>query len=220
MLRRGSGTQGPPLGPNESIDTPEKDLLEYVDVFYKRLWLIMGIFLLCVILAYGYAKSVKPIYRSDATLEVLKSNQESIKTIGEQLEKGLNLDEAFATEAEILRSRSLAKRLVAQIDVAHLREFITSSDSNILRRIRNRQEVVANPKIQESQTEGDSAEDKLVNAVLSRVSARRQGRSRLLKVSFEAHDPMVARELLQQYITMYPTASYAMYCWVGGFTWK
>ena len=93
------------------------DLVEYWRSITKRKWSILGLVVLVGVLATLTAYSLRPSYRSTATLliEQGKSKVVSIEEVYSGMGSGLT--QYFQTQAEILKSRELARKVVERLNL-------------------------------------------------------------------------------------------------------
>jgi len=186
--------------PEEQHDT----LRDYVAIVLRRKWVISAVLVMALAIAALYNHIAIPIYCAVATIEVGQDAPNSIKTLGENLAHPLGQSETYATESEILKSRVIAGALVKRLDLGASPEFARAMTTGFANH------AIASAKAwlglddhpPEGLTEKQSA-DALVDGVLARISVQRQRTSRLLKVSMEATDPELARQLLSAYLDIY-----------------
>ncbi len=202
--------QGPEAPYNETNEPAwadkETSFADLALVIRKRIWVLTGVFLLVLVLGVWYASTRVPIFRSEATVKVGQEHKESFKNLGEAaVANWWNQDEVYATEAEILRSRPIAEALVETVDLMQYDEFSRSERPSLINSlvalaasyVGLGQEGAAQPATEETRKRA------LANGILSRVSARRQGKTHMLRLGMEAKDPVVAKELLEGYLTLY-----------------
>ena len=81
---------------------------------YRHKWAILALGVLAGIIAYFYASSLPPIYQANATL-LIESEDANIVSIQDVYSTGYRGYEYRQTQFELLRSQSLAERVVRQL---------------------------------------------------------------------------------------------------------
>jgi len=183
-----------PLLRPETVEMRESpDLLAYWRVIRKRRWTIVTLFsVLFTIVLLGTLKQ-KPIYRARALLEIEKENP-NILTVQELFALETVSDTYLETQYKILRSETLARRVIDQFGLDRLTEF--------------------NPRAgRRSQTDADGAslpqtfvagatdrDPRGYQIALARFNDRLTvdpiKRSRLVEISFESENPELAARVV------------------------
>jgi len=181
---------------------------DYLAVIRKRMLLAATMSLLVVAIAAAYTFTRTPVYRSEAAIEVGQESKDSIKTLGENISQtfgGTSQLESYATESEILKSRSIVTALIARMKLDQSPEFAAPLENDLLDSLANLADRYFGGVPWHSPTPLTDADKKhqLTDAVLKRISAVRQGQSRILRVGLEARDPVLAKDLLQACIDIY-----------------
>jgi len=189
-------------------EEPSYSLNDYIGIILKRKRAAVLVFLVVLGLAAVYTYTSTRIYRSEATLEIDKDNVNSINNIGEALSPVWAQAETFSTQTEILRSRNLAEKLLDRMKLGDTPEFTPQEPSFFVAILdRALSWVSPPPAVQHSDNYEKSRDairkDQLVQSISSRVSAKRETNSRLLRVSMEAKDPEFGQKMLQNYIDIY-----------------
>lgn len=193
----------------------EKGVKDYLDVVLRRKWVVLAVFALIAVLAAAYAYELTPIYSSHATVEIGAEQKHPIKNIGEAFFRNWLQAEVYSTQMQILGSRSLAAAVVDRMNLAETPEFqsplsgedpsfksvldkLKSSVKSFLGRYLGGKPPSTRPK----ETK-ESRKNALINDFLSRVSTERPADSRLIKLGMLARDPVMAKELLTNFIDLY-----------------
>jgi capsular exopolysaccharide synthesis family protein len=150
------------------------DVTEYWRIIVKWRWLILAITVACLLAAVLISLLMTPLYRATATLEV---NPEGVQVVqmGDVQSMGMD-DRAFlATQAGLLRSRTLAARVARSVNLAGHEAF---ADPGVSRAAREEQAIA-----------------KLVKSV--KIQPERE--SRLIAVSLETPEPELSARLANSY---------------------
>ncbi len=177
----------PPTVHPETLEMAESaNLLAYWRVLRKRRWTILTIvFVLFTIVLLGTLKQ-KPIYEAKALLEIEKEHP-NLVSLHDLFELESVSDTYLETQYKILRSDSLARRVIGQLHLDQLEEF----NPGVTRRVKQGQAGTA------SEQEGDR---KGVQAALARfhdgLAVDPVKRSRLVDIRFESQDPALAARIV------------------------
>jgi polysaccharide biosynthesis transport protein len=90
------------------------DVLEYWRAISKRRWSIVSLAVLVAILTALVAFSIRPTYRSTATL-LIEPGKTKVLSIEEVYSKGLTDRDHYYTQVEILKSDELARRVIEKL---------------------------------------------------------------------------------------------------------
>ncbi|MFQ5926343.1 MAG: GumC family protein [Terriglobia bacterium] len=198
------GRRSPLPASYETVEMEEAlDLRAYWRVLRKRRWTILTMcFVVFAVVLIGTLKQ-KPVYQARALLEIQKENP-NVVTMQElfQLERVSNT--YLETQYRILRSDSLARRVVEQLALHKLEEFNpTGSD------LRSRkQKTRTPPQTFAVGAAGSEEHDKeayrtAVASFRSRLDIKPIQSSRLVAVHFESHDPTLAARVVNALASNY-----------------
>lgn len=189
------------------IPAEENGPASYMETILRRKRIAIIVLATVFIGSIVYTFLVDPVYRSTATLEIEKETGASLSSIGESLTQGLTgvgENEIFATQIGIIKDRSMADELIRRQNLAESPEFKAPSSwlSEILDGIHNEiASLIGNDTSGVSRA--DRENETLIDKVQERISARRDGQSRLITVAFDATTPRLSQKLLQTLIELY-----------------
>ncbi|MGB6066789.1 MAG: polysaccharide biosynthesis tyrosine autokinase [Desulfomonilaceae bacterium] len=188
-------------GSNDIGDDSAISLRDYIGVVIRRKWVALAAFVVIISISIAYTYTATPVYRSVATLEFeQKKPKQEDRVYGSpdyDQYKGY-----LATQLEILKSRSLAKGLVAKMNLSNSPEFMSSNG----RIGRLRSALLLWFRISDPHANAKNAApsvNRVANAVLARVSVKPIKTSNLASVSMDAKSPAVAQEMLGNYLDLY-----------------
>src|SRR5205085_4251039 len=104
-------------GQDESLN-----IVEYWRAITKRRWGILGLTLLLSVIAALIAFSLRPTYRSTATL-LIEQGKSKVVSIEEVYSQGLIQREYYQTQVEILKSEELARKVVKRLSLTTHPDF-------------------------------------------------------------------------------------------------
>ena len=175
----------------EHTQKKRSSLRELAYVFFRRKWVIMGLFLATVIPVTVYTFRIPPSYVAKSRL-LIKPGRENIYVSPVGHPAGTHpptivqrVAEIITSEIEILKSRILVRRAVEQIGIASLFPRMLPESS-----------VVADAK-------ASARVEAAVNRALASLSARRMRDADIIEVAFKSDDPDVSANFLTVLIDRY-----------------
>jgi len=165
-----------------------RDLLLYWRSIYKHKWSIAGLATAIAVLAQVIVSLMTPIYRSTVTL-MLEQNKAKFVSI-EEVYSGVTTNrEYFQTQAEILKSRTLAARVVAKLDLVNHPEFDPRrQEPTMWQQMLRQLGIGAERSAADAQWTQEALQSAVLGKFLGRLSVEPMRMSQLIKVSFESAD--------------------------------
>ncbi len=106
-----------PLG-GERDDDDAIDLREYWHILLKRRWVVFWFFVVVVVAAAVITAMMTPMYQAQLTLQIERDTLKVTQFEGvTPTETGWNSNQFYRTQYELLKSRSLAERVVQDLDL-------------------------------------------------------------------------------------------------------
>lgn len=198
-----------PVNEPQSMSLPQEkaqfaDLLEYWMTISKRKWDILGLTLAIVVLTMLVVSSIKPTYRSTATL-LIEANKNKVVSI-EEVYGGISSDrEFFQTQVEILKSRELAEKVAVKLKLATHPEFDPrQQEPPFWKRWLASAGITAErfgfDEAEQKTPAAQAADNKgITGAVRGRLEVQAVRGSQLIQVSFVATDPELAAKVANAY---------------------
>src|SRR3546814_745288 len=91
-------------------------------MFWRRKWMILAIVVVVTAIAYFLIDRLTPIYSAEAVVQLRQREIQALP--GDPMFQGMKQDELFIrSEVEVLRSRSLARRVVQDLSLTEDPEF-------------------------------------------------------------------------------------------------
>lgn len=182
-----------PFAPSVENDEPESriDWASYGRSIWKRRWRIGPLVVLATLIAYLYAQSVTPIFRSTSTL-LIESGKAKMVSI-EEVYNGVSQDrEYYQTQVEILRSRDVAKRTVIETKLWDEPEF---DPRKPVRSWQGKVKDYFDPPAKPPEWTQERLAEATVGKFLSAVTIDPVRLSQLVRISFDAADPELAAKV-------------------------
>lgn len=198
--------------PIRSISSDSSDVINLGQLFgvlWRGKWLIGLITAICVILATYYAFAIAtPLYRSSAVV-ILETDQQSVVDL-QSVVGGISGDtSAVNSEVEVLRARSLMEKVVARLDLTNDPEFNADlREPGLRKRIRDRIEASifgdmnAIPALNGPDAERRQL-DRVVNALLERLTIRNLPLSLVFSITAETTDPIKSALIADTVVELY-----------------
>ena len=184
--------QLPAFTPIQGEPTPP-DVVRYLRTLNRYKWGILLVVIAVGMLAAMYASSLRPIYRSTATVMLEMGKPKVIST--QELFEAYNgtTRDYFLTQFEIIKSRELAERLVRTMQLTKHPEY----DPRRQAKPWYADWVPAQflPAAPGSAPSGEADEDSVVAQVMGGISLQPLKNTQLVKLSFDSHDPVLAERV-------------------------
>ncbi len=176
------------------------DLRMYALTLRKHRWIIMLFTALCVAAAIWVVNGMTPIYRASAQL-LIESKSTNTVAIQDLFDGSRKDADYYYTQYEVLKSRRLARRVMEKLNLFKHPEFHLPGDANavLAPQIGDQMGTSAFSDVVEfgmDAAEPETVEEQLaVNRFLSRLSVDPLKRTKLVTISFESSDPVLAAQV-------------------------
>jgi succinoglycan biosynthesis transport protein ExoP len=183
------------------------DLRDYLGVIRKRKWTIITVFMVMVITVTIHAFTATPVYEAATRLIIDKENP-NVVSIQEVMAVDASGTDYYQTQYKIIESRTVARDVIRRLNLQESLEFFPKPKddliSNLKRSIREtvsfwKESITSLLKTEEIPPEGLQTPDSdfnLVSAFIGRMDVRPIRNSRLVDVSFQAKDPVLATKIV------------------------
>jgi len=180
------------------------DLREYWSVVHRHIWGIIGLSLTLTLLTIVFVNSLEPVYKASTSI-LLETQEANVVSIEEVYGINNNTD-YFYSQLEIIKSRSLAAKVVKKLNLTTHPEFdprqqkepvIKFSISTFIKELIT-DLLPESMKDNESGIELTEAEEEalifqsVTAMVMSQVSVEEHGKSLVVSISFTSKSPEVA----------------------------
>lgn len=185
----------PSANPGDSIQTRspflaldlmprEPHLLDYLLVLRKHQWLIM-FFLLAVVSIVTIATfRMKPIYQATARVEIDRENNNAMHFADAEQDDGyFDLEDYITTQSKILQSETLAMMTVKSMGLDRLPQYGGQPGKPV-----------------KASAENSLVRPAALGAFLGGLSVKRVPNSRLLDVTYESTDPVLAARIVNAHL--------------------
>ena len=181
------------------------DLQEYAKILRKHRWLILFTTATLTSLAAFIVSDMTPVYKATSTL-LIETQQTNPMNIDELIGIDTSNNEYYQTQFEVLRSKTLAKRVVEEMGLYDHPDFTNDSDDFVFSS--NNQSLDNSIDSAEPAVEAQSLRNQLVvNRFIKRTTITPIKNTKLVRISFESSDRIfaarVANKIADTYILNY-----------------
>jgi len=163
------------------------DLRRYFWILVRHRWVLLGVVAVFVCLGFLFTFLSTPIYSASATIQI---DREPAKVLNmEEVQADLGSEVAFyATQYEILKSRSLAEKIVAKFSVNELQQFTQDDVQSPWSRLTQAFRKILHPGSEvdeQGNTDVAALQRDAAYRLLDGLSVQPVGTSRVVRLSFE-----------------------------------
>jgi capsular exopolysaccharide synthesis family protein len=188
------------------------DLRDYLRVLSKRRWTIAAVFALVLLTVAVITFTSTPIYQSTARVVIEKENP-NLVSVQEVMAVDATGSDYYQTQYKIIESRAVAREVIRRLDLANSGEFSPEADDDFVSQAEAWVKGAITGTIdwvlgvlgisQEGPVDAAAPDTKMVNAFIERVSVQPIRNSRLVDVSVEAKDPVMAAKMANEVVRAY-----------------
>ena len=172
--------------PNWELSPREPHLYDYLLILRKHQWLILSFVLAVVTIVSVATFKMQPVYVATARIEIDRESSNILPFQGnDAYDAAMDLDNYIETQSKVLTSETLALQTIRNTGLSARPEFSGSSGPS---------EAVAIGSLANQRRPPELAE------FLGSLSVRRVPTSRLLDVSFESTDPILAAKIVNAHL--------------------
>jgi capsular exopolysaccharide synthesis family protein len=181
-------------------------LRDYLRVVWKRKWTAISVFIVLVTLVTMKTFQMSPVYKVTVRILINKENP-NVVNIQEVLAVNAADADYYQTQYEILRSPSIALRVIDLLDLKDSPEFQPSKGGlldNILNGLQGWISKLG-PQAVDDVTDAAPSDDsnRLLKVYRGRFQVEPVVGSRLVDISFLSHDPKEAAEIIDTHAKVY-----------------
>jgi len=174
------------------MDTGEIDLRKYLDIIIRRRWTVISVTIIAVAITMIISLVMRPVYTARGTVMIEK--EPNILSFEDIFQIETFRDDYFQTQYKLLQSRTLAERTIDRLKLWEKEEFASRKSLT--------SDELKNPVFRR----------KLVDRFLDRLEVKPIRMTRLVEVTFKAHDPVLAGDcvnaLFDSFVDMNVEAKY------------
>jgi len=168
------------------------DLLNYWRALVTRRWTILAILVTSMAVTLIWTLKQTPIYQASTTIEIDRDTPD-VLPFKDAYEAQTAADDTLHTEFEVLRSRTLARRVIEQLHLDNSEEFKTG-EQDIVTSFMNAVKGLV-PTSKPGSQESDALRP-MVDSYLKRLNVSPVRLARLVTVTYESKDPELAARVL------------------------
>ncbi|MFO7984521.1 MAG: exopolysaccharide transport family protein, partial [Desulfatiglandaceae bacterium] len=190
-------------------------LRDYLQLILKRKWTVITVFFIIVVTVAIHAFTATPVYEATTRLVIEKENP-NVVSIEEVMSVDSSGTDYYQTQYKIIESRTVAREVIKRLKLGESEEFFPAAKedlvSNFIRSIRNtvsswRNAIISLLRSEDpGMSEGFQAyepDSALVSRFIDRIAVKPIRNSRLVDVSFQAEDPVLAAKIANTLTSAY-----------------
>ena len=201
LERVNHGASAYPVEDREAVP----DLLEYWRVIRKRYSTVLVALLVVLMIGLFATFRGKPVYEARALIEIQKENPD-VPTLQELFQIEGVSDAYIETQNRILKSENLARRVITQLGLEKLPEFMRRSGSWQIAREKPATEPLR-AEFGISSAADKTVPEEVLKNFEERLTVEPVKRSRLIEVTFESNDPNIAAQVVNTLTSAYIDAN-------------
>jgi len=188
-------------------DEDEIHLLEYWRILLARRWTIVAVIVTVVTATMVWTFKQTPIYRAQVTIQIDRENP-NILSFKDVYAVDSEYDDALRTQFEVLKSRTLARRVIEELHLDRNEEMRASTPS-ILQTVwtRIRSVLPSTPPV----ADADPLRP-VVDSYLNRLVVTQVRLARIATVSFVSTDPKLAAQVINAHANAFIESNF-IYKW-------
>ncbi len=93
----------------------ESPLTEYFQILWRRRWIVVATVILSILLAMFMSWTTIPLYRATTSIEIAREAAKVVTVKGNESSTSVGAQEFYSTQYGLLKSRSLAERVVTEL---------------------------------------------------------------------------------------------------------
>jgi capsular exopolysaccharide synthesis family protein len=189
-----------PHGHEQDEDTI--NLREYWAIIVKRKWTVITFFMIVLISVVVATFLMTPIYRASLTLQIERTSAKIVDFKDVNPVESSQERDFYQTQYELLKSRSLAERVIDQLNLMNNPFFSGKKEPGLFENF----SALAGNKKNEEQDSLENQKQGATNHFLRYLTIEPIRNSRLVKVHFDSTDPklsaQVANMIAEAFITL------------------
>jgi capsular exopolysaccharide synthesis family protein len=170
-------------------------ILDYWRVLVARRWTILAIFLTVVTVSLIYTFKQTPIYQATASIQIDKENP-NVLSFKDVYEIETATDDTLRTQFEVLKSRSLARRVILDLKLDTVEEFVPKY-SGVFGAIAGYIRDIFPPTNVRDKEEARLRP--IIDRYIERLNVTPVRQARLVNISFESKDPELAARIINSH---------------------
>ena len=206
-----------PYAQQQYLQEEAIDLRDYLAVIFRRKWTIFAIFLVIVVTVGIHTFRLKPLYQASATVEINTTQPQMTPFLERWQPPIYDQGRYLKTQADILKSRTLAMRVVEVLDLENHPEFnpkeeedsgfsISKALGYVFSLFRSKDEEkpqTAGDEVDEEELKRYNLADMIAAGLQVKAYTKYGEGSYILEVSYTSHDPKLCADVVNTLISEY-----------------
>ncbi|MFC1823329.1 GumC family protein [Thermodesulfobacteriota bacterium] len=199
----------------EDIREEQIDLRDYLRVIKKRKWTLLAVFFIIVITVTILSFTATPIYEASNRLIIDKENP-NVVSIQEVMAVDASGTDYYQTQYKIIESRTSAREVIKRLKLNESEEFFPKPKDDLISNLKHSiRETLAfwldtltsllrtDTRLSPEELEEKNPDFELVSGFISRITVKPIRNSRLVDISFQAKNPVLASKIVNTLAQVY-----------------
>jgi succinoglycan biosynthesis transport protein ExoP len=192
------------------------DIRNYLYVIMKRRWTVITFFAVLVITVAIHSFTATPVYEATTRLIIDKENP-NVVSIQEVMAVDASGTDYYQTQYKIIESRTVAREVINRLNLEESQEFFPKPNDNFVSNLKNsvfktiaswKESIATLLKTEKDDlisgaSKGYEPDFPLVSDFIKRIKVSPIRNSRLVDVSFQAKDPVLASKIVNTLANAY-----------------
>lgn len=191
-----------------AADSDEINLLDYWRIIVKRRWTVLSTLAIVLVTALVGTLLMTPIYRATTTVQIERDTIKVVEVEGLTPTESPADRDFYQTQYELLKSRSLAQRVISQLDLANdpvYQEMRRPSPWKAL--FGGGDDADEELTAAEADAREDAKTSRMITGFLANLSIEPVRNSRLVRVHYDSPDPAFSQRVVNAVAEAYIAAN-------------
>ena len=184
----------------EPQDEAEIHLLDYWRIIVARRWTIYAIATTVVLVTMIATFKQTPIYQATTSIQIDRENP-NILSFKDVYALESQTDDTLQTQYKVLSSRTLARRVIETLKLTEMQEFAPKEPGLLALYQKKLEDLIASGRNENGQ-EPDNLR-RAIDAYLKRLEVSPVRQARLVNVSFESKNPLLAATIVNTHAAQF-----------------
>lgn len=179
------------------------NIMQYLSILKSRWLMILGFTFVSVLLAILLVFAIKPTYQATAVL-LIEAEQRKAVSIDDVIGIDTSKQEYYLTQFELLKSRSIAQRVIDDFQLYDNPEFNGANDGkgfnaaglkSLLRSVPLIQSFMPEEELPDLEQQQEIARQKVIKTFQRNLHINPVKKTQLVNISFDSRDPKLAAKI-------------------------
>jgi polysaccharide biosynthesis transport protein len=188
-----------PAATNDYQEESPLHILDYWHVVVARRWTVLAMLLTVLTLSLLWTFKQTPMYQAQVTIQIDRENP-NILSFKDIYQVETASDDTLRTQFEVLKSRSLARRVIEELHLEKMAEFQEPTTGFVTSYFQNIRSLLAPARPDAKQTDPLR---RVIEEYTDRLGVIPVRQARLATVTFESEDPQLAAQVINTHAKLF-----------------